>query len=129
MTRPGEACQFGDHGEFLRGEMDLLCAAGHPAIEQIECHAASGEAGASAIGADPSAQRGADPGEHFLGIERLGDVIVGAEIERGDFLLGGVARRDDQQCGTGSLDQRHQLEPVAIGQAEIEQHRIRLVDR
>ena len=34
-----------------------------------------------------AAMRGADAGDEFAGAERLGDVVVGAQFERFDFLF------------------------------------------
>ena len=58
-------------------------------------------------------------------VERLVDVIVGAEIERLDLLGLALARRqhDDRQVGPFARAADHVL-AVAVGQAEIEQHDI-----
>jgi len=43
-------------------------------------------------------------------------------------LLGCVARRDDDYRRSGRLEQRHDFQPVTVGQTQIEQHGVRLVD-
>ena len=47
------------------------------------------------------AKRGAQPGEQLVDAERLGDVVVGAEIERFDLvrLVGPAGQHDDRNVG------------------------------
>jgi hypothetical protein len=124
----GMAGELGEEAIFLRRQAHLFAGLRHPPRRQIDLDIAGNHHRHLGPGRQPMAERGADPRQHLLGVERLGDIIVGAEIERGDLVLGLVARRDDDQSRARRLDQRHQLQPVAIGQPEIEQHRVRLVD-
>ena len=94
---PGPLGEFGEHAIFLGREVDFLAAAGHPAIVEVDRHVADRHDRADRLVGQAVAQRGADAGEQFLGVERLGQVIVGAEIERGDLLRGVLARGDDDQ--------------------------------
>lgn len=65
-------------------------------------------------------------GAEFIEIERFDKVIVGAGVEPFDAIGDRVARGEDQhRRGVAFGAQRAQhLEPVAFGQAEIEQHQI-----
>ena len=69
------------------------------------------------------AQRRAHPRHQLADVERLVDVVVGAEIERLDLLGFALARRqhDDRHIGPFARAADHVL-AVAVGQAEIEQH-------
>jgi hypothetical protein len=62
--------------------------------------------------------------------ERLGDVVIGAGIECGDLLAFVVARRQHQHRNLRPLPQRAQhLEPLLVGQAQVEQHELAAVAR
>ena len=73
------------------------------------------------------AQGGANAGQQLADGEGLGDVIVGAQIERGDlvFLLAAGGKHHDGHLAP-LADFADHFQAVAIGQAEIEQHQIRL---
>ena len=58
--------------------------------------------------------------------ERLGDVVVGADVERLDLVVGLLARRqhDDRDAARGPQPREH-LDAVEVGQPEVEQHHVR----
>ncbi len=76
------------------------------------------------VGRD-AAQRDADPGQQLFGTERLGDVVVGAEVER-LHLVGLVAarREHDDRHLRGPPDAPADLGAFEIGQAEVEHDEI-----
>ena len=73
-----------------------------------------------------SPQRDANPGHQFLGTERLGHVVVGAELQRLDLVGFGAARRedDDRQRRAGAHTATD-FGPVDIRQSQVEHHQIR----
>src|SRR3546814_2639765 len=60
----------------------------------------------------PMTQRGADAGEQFVGVERLGDIVVGAEIERGDLLGAVFACGNDEECCRRSEEHTSELQSL-----------------
>ena len=75
------------------------------------------------------AQRRPHAREQLVHAERLGDVIVGAEIERLDLagLVAAARQDDDRDALVARSDRPQQLEPVDIGQAEIENDEVGLL--
>ncbi len=60
--------------------------------------------------------------EQLIDSERLGDIIVGAQVECGDFRLFLLARRQHENRDSGPLaDLTNNLGPVHIGKPQIEQ--------
>jgi hypothetical protein len=73
-----------------------------------------------------AAQQGAQAGQQFLGVEGLGQVVVGPGVEAGDLVAPGAARGQDQHrrgdiAPPPALQHR---DAVHLGQAEVEDHRI-----
>jgi hypothetical protein len=85
------------------------------------------EQGAGAVG--PGVPRGAqlegggDQLPEVLDLDRLGDEVVGAELERAHGRLDVAVGRDDRDRDAGrvALHPLHELEPVAVGQAHVGQ--------
>ena len=79
--------------------------------------------GISALRCMRCRKRRAHPRQQFADVERLVDVVVGAEIERLDLFGLALARRqhDDRHVGPFARAPDHVL-AVAVRQAEIEQH-------
>src|SRR3546814_2134787 len=78
------AGKFGEDGIFLWCQMDLDIVAKDAAVIEVDPYRA-GFDHADLVPVRCGAlmpQRGADAGEQFVGVERLGDIVVGAEIER-----------------------------------------------
>ena len=70
------------------------------------------------------AQRHPDPGVELGHPERLGHVVVGAALERLDLgRLLAAGRQDDDRGRRLAADPAHDDQPIAIGQAEVEQDR------
>ena len=66
-----------------------------------------------------------DPREQLLAAERLGDVVVGAGVERLDLgqLVGLAGQDDDRDLARPAGDADH-LDAVAAGHREVEQHQV-----
>ena len=75
-----------------------------------------------------AAGHGADARHQFAEAERLGDVVVGAQLETEHAieLLGASGEHDDGCLGAGSQVAAH-VAAVHVGQAEVEQHHVVLV--
>ena len=82
---------------LLRGDVNVLPGAADATAGEVHLDLPDRHHLALAHRAQPVAQRRADAGEQLLGVERLGEIIVGAEIERGDLLVGTRACRYDQR--------------------------------
>ena len=76
------------------------------------------------------AQQRAHARDEFVGAERLGDVVVGAELEPDDAvgLFGAGGQHDDRQGGRGRIgaERTADLEAVEAREHQIEQQEIRL---
>jgi hypothetical protein len=97
-------------------------------LGQVELHDAALDAGrlCARVGGVGVAQRDTHAGQQLAHRERLGDVVVGAEVERLD-LDGVLALRrehDDRQRGVERAHAPDDLEAVDSGQSEVEQHEI-----
>jgi hypothetical protein len=70
-------------------------------------------------------QQRAHPRHQFLHAERLGHVVVGAGIERGDFLafVGAHGQHDHRHLRPLAQARQH-LMAVEVGQAEVEDHQV-----
>ena len=77
--------------------------------------------------ADPP-QDGGDAGLQLLGTERLGQIVVGTEIQARHPLADGIERRkkDDRNAGFGPQATTHR-EAIQLGQHHVEHHQIGLL--
>jgi hypothetical protein len=72
-----------------------------------------------------AAQPGADPGDQFLGRERLGDVVVGAGLQAEDHVdRVGLGRQHHDRDTGFHPDLATDLQPVLAGQHQVEQHQV-----
>ena len=73
-----------------------------------------------------AAQDGTDAGRQLVGMERLGDVVVGAEVETLGLVRGGALRREeDDRHGSPLAELAHDLDAVEIGHHDVEQDDVR----
>src|SRR5690606_37723012 len=79
---------------FLRGQLDRLSGQGDAARARVEANVARNElrAGVARGAADQRPQTG----DQLFGLERLGEVVVGAGIEPGDLVGPRIARGQNQ---------------------------------
>ncbi len=72
-------------------------------------------------------QHGAQAGQQFARVERLGQVVVGAQLQA-DHAVGGIAPRGehDDRHGAGCAQAGADLEAVAVRQHQVEDDRVRL---
>jgi hypothetical protein len=76
-------------------------------------------------GAGP-AQHRPDAGDDLLKAERLGDVVVAADGQAGDLVLGGVLGRQEQHRGAGVAlaEPSGHVEAVQVGQHHVQDHQV-----
>ena len=78
------------------------------------------------LGSGRPSQDGAHAGGELVGVERLGDVVVGAEVEAlrlvGGRALGG---QQDDRDGTPFTELAHDLDTVEVGHHDVEQDDVR----
>ena len=75
-----------------------------------------------------AAQQSLEPGQQLARLERLGQVVVGADLQADDAVHGFAARREHQQrqaarAGFGAQLAR-EVQPVAVGQHQVQQQRV-----
>src|SRR5579875_123071 len=71
------------------------------------------------------AQPGPDPGDEFLGFERLEDVVVRPGLKPQDHVHGvGLRRQHDDRHARLAPDLTTHIDPVRTGQHQVEQHQI-----
>ncbi len=116
---------------FLGRELDLLVADLDDAPHQVDRQLAETEDRALALDLQLVAKRGPDAGQKLVHAERLGHIVVGAEIE--GLHLGGLvaAAREhhDRHALVLAAQQAQELEPLHVRQAEIEDDQVRLARR
>src|SRR4051812_2686417 len=122
----------GVRGEVLKeqplgpGQLDQLAVAGdHPSFE-IDLDVVELEDPGSRRRSRGPAQHGADTRCELVGMERLGDVVVGTEVEAlrlvGRRTLG---RQQDDRDGAPLPELAHDLDPVEVGHHDVEQDDVR----
>ena len=116
--------QIGQELIFLRGQLHRLAGLGHLARARVEADVAGDQLGAGI--ARRAADQRAQAGDQLLGLERLGEIIVGAGIEPRDLVRPAVARGQHQHRHLAAFlaPAVEHGEPVDLGQAEIEDHRV-----
>src|SRR5262245_12767185 len=96
---------------------------------QIDGQIAHSEDWALAVSLQLVAQRRAHPGEKLIHAKRLGDVIIGAEVERLNLagLVTAAGQHHDRHALVARSNHSQQFEPLHVRQPEIEDHQIRLL--
>ena len=103
-------------------------AARDAAVDEVDGELAGLDRRAAALLLDAVAQGRAHPGQELGDAERLGDVVVGAGIERRDLAALVVAAGEHQDRGVAQrLELGQERHAVAVGQAQVEQDQLRPV--
>ena len=112
--------------ELGGGEADLAPVDVHPPADRVERERPGPEQLLRRDGRPPP-QHGPDPGDQLARAERLGDVVVRAELEAQHPLHLVVARGDHQHRGAvaGGPQRAQHLQPVQAGQPDVEHDRDR----
>ena len=123
----GVARQGEQQPVFRRGQAHLGAVKRHPAGGAVDEQAALIEdEGSGVAAASGMALRHADARDQLRGGERLGQVIVGPQFERGDLVALAVARRQDHDRRRAPVaNAADDVHAVHVGQAQIEQDHVR----
>ena len=107
--------------ELVAGELDRHAGPRDPRQARVERDRAAAELGLRMAGR--AADQRPDPRQHFLDLERLGDVVVGAAVDALDLLVPAGARREHEHWHHQArrAPPAEQRQAVDSGQAEIEQ--------
>ena len=106
--------------------MTSLVADLDDAADEVDGKIADPEHRPLAVGLQLMAQRRPHPGEQLVHAERLGHVVVGAEIERLDLagFVAAAGEDDDGNAFVARADRAQQIVAQRIGQAEIENDQV-----
>src|SRR5438034_7616697 len=106
--------------------MHLRRAAKYPARRQIDTDVAEGElCFRRTFLTRASAQRDTDSRQQLADTERLGEIVVGACIQRLDLLLLIAPRRqDDDRSRVPFAQAQHDIDPIGIRQPQVEDEQI-----
>ena len=116
--------EIGEQPIFERGQLDRIAVDGDARGARVDPHGPDFDVGRGMAGG--AAHQRAQARQQFFGVERLGDVIVGAGVEARDLVAPAVARGEDK-------DRKHlaRLAPafqhgdaVELGKPEVEHNRV-----
>ncbi|MNP14045.1 hypothetical protein D3C76_1063550 [compost metagenome] len=123
-------CQLRQHRVFLAGQRDFAAIEQDPAIGQVHHQRAEGQRRWLGFAHRRLAQQRTNPRQEFLDAERLGHVVIGAAIQRLDFLPFTGTHREHQHRHRRPLAKLTQyLLAVHVRQAEVEHQQVRFVQR
>ena len=127
-SRPGCSGELAEQVELDRRQVDLLAVTPHGAVGEVDLQVADPDGRVAVLA--PSPQHRAHPGEQLLAAEGLGDVVVGAGVERPDLLALVADRGEDHDRDLAPApDVGRDLDPVAVRQHEVEDDRVWRPDR
>ena len=114
--------------ELLRREVERLVVDGRDVAEPVERDRPVAQH-LEPLGAAAPLQR-PDAGQELVELERLREIVVGAGIESADHVLDRVARGEhqDRRVPPFPAQLRGDLEPVLLGEDDVEQDDVVLVD-
>ena len=109
------------------GQLDGLAGAGDLVRVLVELEVLEHEPARLGLGEPGAAQDRADPRDQLLEAERLGDVVVAAERQAADLVLGRVARgeEDDRHPRALGAEPLGDLEALHVGQHHVEHDQVR----
>ena len=112
--------------ELGRRQGDPLPAAPHLVRLLVQFEVGEGEPGRAGLAAGAPQDR-ADPGGQLLQAERLGDVVVAAEGQPADLVVGRVPGGQEDHRGTGTAVAQlpDDLEAVQVGEHDVEDDEVR----
>ena len=121
---PGAPHEALEEGVLARGQLDAPVAPGHLARGRVEGEGPHPEH-RSALPL-PAPQERPHPGEQLVERERLGQVVVGAEVEASHAVGDAVARgqEQDRRLDAALAHGAHHAEPVAARQHHVEDDQV-----
>jgi hypothetical protein len=117
-----------EQGELARRDRELPAGDEHVAGQPVEDHVAHGELLRPLRAA--AAHQGADAGLELPEVDRLGEVVIGARVERphGHVRVLRAGQHDDRRLPAFAAQVLEHRNAVAIGQDEVEDDRVVVVD-
>src|SRR5262249_8744106 len=114
---------------FFRRKVHLLVADLDDAPDEIDGQITGPEYWPFTMDLKLVAQRGSHPRKQFVHSERLGDVIVGAEVQRLDLagLVAAARQHDDRHALIPCAQRAQQFVSLDIGEPEIEDDQVGLL--
>ena len=121
--------EIGEQPELGRGQADLVAAEAGPMLVEIDDEVAVLEPARSIrVRRRSSSERGLDPRRELGKAQRLGDVVVRAELEPADLVRLRAPGRDHQDRDAAELaDPLDDLPAVEPRQRDVEDHEVRVV--
>ena len=123
---PGMGHQQPQQVILARRQLHILFAHRDQAAHQIDRQIAAAEDRLLAVRLQAVAQRGANAGRQFLHAERLGDIIIGAQIERRHLagLVVAAGKNDDGHGRAAIAQGAHDRQPIHSRQPQIEHDQV-----
>ena len=122
----GVACEEGEDVELGRRQGDLLARPADAAAGDVDLEVAGRDDRRRRRERRRPPQQRADAGEQLAGGERLGEVVVGALVQRRDLVgLVGAHRQDQDRRGHPRAQLAADLDAGAVGEHEVEHHEVR----
>jgi hypothetical protein len=117
------------HGEFLAGQRQAPPGADRDPASRVHAQVAVGEGDGQRSGGAPA--QGPDAGHQFGEIERLRQVIIGAQPEALDPVPNRPGRGQHQHPALGSARGKDPADVIAVraGQVPVQHHHVIAVDR
>ena len=130
INRPGWRASTSRMLHSVGRQVDLLAVRPTPAVPPGPPGSPASPPPAPRPPADAAAQGGAQPGQQLVHAERLGQVVVGAEVERGHLVgLRLPDREHDDRHRRPSPQAADDVEPVDAGQPEVQEHDVGMAGR
>ena len=110
-----------DHVPLGRRQLHLLAVAMDALGDEVDGEVRRGDARLFGRRGRDAAERGPQAREELAHAERLGDVVVGTGVERGDLVALRLARREDDDGHVGpAAEAGDHVEAGDVGEAEVE---------
>ncbi|MNS40845.1 hypothetical protein D3C72_731770 [compost metagenome] len=127
---PGMSRQLRQHRVFLAGQRDFYTVEQYPAIGEVHRQRAEGQRRLLRLAHRCLTQQRTYPRQKLLNAEGLGHVVIGAAIQRFDFLpFAGTYRKHQHRHRRPLAEFAQNLLTVHVRQAEVEHQQIRFVQR
>ncbi len=117
--------------ELDRGQVDAPRRRGAPRGREVDLQPVDGDRRLVRLPLGARRSDGLQPRDQLARAERLGHVVVGAGLERAHLLRPPRRRAESTMIGISlhSRSARHDLDPVAVGQHEVDDRRVGRADR
>ncbi|MNH35417.1 hypothetical protein D3C79_960950 [compost metagenome] len=113
----GVGQQFGQQAKLYWRQVQVFAIAQHPAVDQIDGDFGKTDQRAFLLAAGVAAQGNPHPRQQFADAKGLAEIVVRPGVQCGDFVLFGIARRENDHRNGAPLPQIADIaQPVAVRQ-------------